>query len=83
MSGNGGKDVMVDLVFRYARTRYTSLVVRRKCLSAARILTTWHRHTFSSFDTTGSMYDCLDEVKTKVEQIVGDLLRDVPSTDLD
>jgi hypothetical protein len=29
------------------------------------------------------MYDCLDEVKTKVEQIVGDLLRDVPSTDLD
>ena len=28
------------------------------------------------------MYDCLDEVKTKVEQIVGDLLRDVPSTDL-
>ncbi|ELR12069.1 Chromatin Organization Modifier domain containing protein [Acanthamoeba castellanii str. Neff] len=59
MSGNGGKDVMVDLVFR--------------------ILTTWHRHTFSSFDTTGSMYDCLDEVKTKVEQIVGDLLRDVPN----
>jgi hypothetical protein len=33
-----------------------------------------------SFDTTGSMYHYVGEVKTKVEQIVEELLRDVPST---
>lgn len=37
-----------------------------------------HLCSILSFDTTGSMSAYIDEVKTKVDSIVGELLRDVP-----
>jgi len=32
-----------------------------------------------SFDTTGSMYPCLEEVRTKLQEIIARLLRDIPN----
>lgn len=32
-----------------------------------------------SFDTTGSMYPCLEEVRTKLQEITTRLLKDIPN----
>ncbi len=43
-----------------------------------RIALPFHDRLCISFDTTGSMYPCIGEVKRKVAELVGRLLHDIP-----